>query len=506
MKGAHVPIPESFPSDHTLLSRLLAVETEQDALDAAVEIVAELLNGPAVGVLRGRTDHLRSAVARNQEAFVAPLFVEALWVADPRFASDRPRHHELLAGRAITTIMLGEEDHQLGAICILADQSVSEQLAATRLLLLTMAFNRTIERLRRMAETRLLYEISLRLGSKLEMTNLVREVLKLTTSTFAAYASRIFLVDKRLGDLIMMFATDVQNDGMTPDTFEVLRVSGDEETLALPNSNAGVEMLRVPIDGSIAGQVVRQGVGMLYNNPFDGAFPHAARELGLPFGKVGCVPLMHHNRTIGALMVINRHDDPQFYGEDLQLLTTIASIITIMLSNARLYQRAVRDALTGAYNRGAFEAKLHEYWAAWEKTGVGFALFVLDLDHFKQVNDQFGHPVGDAVLRAVTRLIWEALREDDAIFRYGGEEFCAVLSGLVDLDAAERVAERLRAILDREVLVQNSLTIKVSASIGVALHPLHGAQTPQALLELADDAAYQAKRGGRNRVAIANLQ
>jgi diguanylate cyclase (GGDEF)-like protein len=261
--------------------------------------------------------------------------------------------------------------------------------------------------------------------------------------------------------------------------------------------------LRLPLDGTIAGWVVCHGEGVIRNDPHDDLLAAAKAETGVAHGKVICVPLKHAERTMGALMLVNQPDDPDFLDEDLRLLTTIAGTISMMVANARLYQRAIRDALTGAYNRGAFDNTLQEYWNQWKAIEQGFALILLDLDDFKQINDRFGHSVGDVVLQSVTKLLWEALREEDGIFRYGGEEFAVLLKGVTDIKMVALIAERLRAALDRELTINNLVSVKLSASLGVALHPLHAAGSPRALLDAADDAAYQAKRNGKNQVVIA---
>jgi diguanylate cyclase (GGDEF)-like protein len=460
----------------TRLSELLATESEQSALEVAVATVADLVDGPAVGVLKGRAEHLSSVAAHGQDEFVAPLFVEALWTADPRLANARRRSRELFQGRQVVSILLRDEHKMIGAICSL---SGSGQLAteSPRLAVLELAFVRTIQRIRRLAETRLLYEISLRLGSTLDLPQLLNEVLSLTAATFAAAASRIFLYDERAGDLVMTIGPN-----------------------AAPDSSAS---LRLPLDGTLAGWVVRHGEGLIRNEPSDDMLVLAKTETGVAHGKVICVPLKSAERTMGALMLVNQPDDPDFLDEDLRLLTTIAGTISMMVANARLYQRAIRDALTGAYNRGAFDNTLQEYWNLWQLSGQGFGLILLDLDDFKQINDRFGHSVGDVVLQSVTKLLWEALRQEDGIFRYGGEEFAVLLKGVIDTKMVTLIAERLRVALDCDLTINNLVSVKLSASLGVALHPLHGAGSPRALLDAADDAAYQAKRNGKNRVVLA---
>jgi diguanylate cyclase (GGDEF)-like protein len=460
----------------TGLSALLAAETEQMALEAAVAIVAELVNGPTVGVLKSRSEHLSSVDAHTDGRYVAPLFVEALRSADLRLVTESRRHTDLFDQRQIVRVPLRDGEHLLGAICALAG-SDHAPADSPYIEVLELALVRTVQRIRRLSETRLLYEISVRLGSTLDLPQLLDEVLALTATTFAATSSRIFLHDERAGDLVM-----------TPGP------------LTRPGAPASQ---RIPIEDTVAGWVVRNGLPLIRNDQSMANLTPGDLDSGAALGKMICVPLKHSDRTLGALMLVNQRDRPDFLDEDLRLLTTIAGSIAMMIANARLYQRAIRDALTGAFNRGAFDNALQERWTRWQASGDEFALILLDLDDFKQINDRFGHTTGDLVLQAVTRLLWEALREDDTIYRYGGEEFGVLLNGLTDPDVVLSIAERLRAAIDRELTINNLVRVHISASIGVAIHPLHGAQSPRSLLDIADDAAYQAKRSGKNRVVVA---
>jgi diguanylate cyclase (GGDEF)-like protein len=460
------------------LSALLAAETEQAALEAAVGAIAAMLNTPAVGVLKGRSEHLSSVAGQGQEQYVAPLFVEALHTVDPRLLAGLRRHLDLLRDCGVLRIAFRDGGQILGAICTL-DRSGNSAALAPYIATLELAFVQTVQRLRRLAETRLLYEISLRLSSTLDLPQLLQEVLALTSTTFAAKSSRIFLFDERSGDLVMSFG---------------------------PTSKPGApDMLRVPMEGTVAGRVVCEGIPLIRNHQDADGVVITEQEAGMAVGKLICVPLVHSSRTLGALMLINQLDGPDFLEEDLRLLSTVASTIAVMIANARLYQRAIRDALTGAYNRGAFDNTLQEAWQRWQTTGRGFALILLDLDNFKQVNDRLGHTTGDQVLQQVTRILWETLREEDNIFRYGGEEFGILIDDLVELPLVVPIAERLRAALDRELTLNNLVRVRISASIGLVVHPSHGASSPRDLLDIADDAAYQAKRSGKNRVAVAPL-
>lgn len=458
------------------LGLLLEAESEQAALDAAVATVAALLGGPAAGVLKGRAEHFSSVATQGQDRFVAPLVAEALARADMRLLERPQRHRELFAGREVIAIPLHDDDQTLGAICALPlDSSYDPGMVA----IIRQALVRAVQHIRRMAEARLLYEISLRLSSTLDLQQLLHEVLELTTATFAAASSRIFLADERTDQLVMAHSS-----------------------AARPRA---VETVYLPAEGTIAGWVMRQGLGVIRNDARDEGSAATEQETGIAHAKLICAPLKQDDRTLGALLLANQIDDADFPDEDLRLLTTIAGVIAVKIANARLYQRAIRDALTGAYNRGAFDTALQERWAQWSATGTGFTLMLLDLDNFKQINDCFGHSIGDAVLQAVIRLLWEALRGEDTIFRYGGEEFGVLLRGLTDPDAAAHVAERLRRTLDRELALDRDICVRISASIGVALHPLHGAHSTRGLLDLADEAAYEAKHRGKNQICIARV-
>lgn len=160
---------------------------------------------------------------------------------------------------------------------------------------------------------------------------------------------------------------------------------------------------------------------------------------------------------------------------------------------------AARDGLTGLYNRRAFDERLAEIRCSEDRLANGrFALLMLDLDHFKRLNDSYGHPAGDAALRTAARAIQKVIRGADVAARYGGEEFAVIMPN-ADEAGALKTAERLRRAIEKDQVIFEAARISVTASIGVASWPRHAKETKD-LLSAADRALYAAKQAGRNRV------
>src|SRR6185503_11249199 len=162
----------------------------------------------------------------------------------------------------------------------------------------------------------------------------------------------------------------------------------------------------------------------------------------------------------------------------------------------------VRDGLTGLYNRRAFDEMLGREMARHERQSGRMALLLLDIDHFKSLNDTLGHLAGDAALRHVARVVLQALRKGDLPARYGGEEFAAILPA-TDESGALKLAERVRKALEAGQTVFEGARIAVTASFGTAVWPADG-QEIDSLVAAADRALYAAKEAGRNRVVAAS--
>jgi diguanylate cyclase (GGDEF)-like protein len=164
-----------------------------------------------------------------------------------------------------------------------------------------------------------------------------------------------------------------------------------------------------------------------------------------------------------------------------------------------MFERTVRDTLTGLYNRAYFLDQMGSLGARHASAGLGLAVLVLDIDHFKRINDCYGHLSGDCVLREVARIIRESTRAEDLVARYGGEEFVVALPVSAPDLATDR-AERIRSNLAERHLSAGKVDIQVTVSIGVAFGPPDRHCNEITLIETADRALYQAKADGRNRI------
>lgn len=169
----------------------------------------------------------------------------------------------------------------------------------------------------------------------------------------------------------------------------------------------------------------------------------------------------------------------------------------------QLYQSAIRDPLTGIHNRRYLDERLEGELAFAQRHGSRLSLLILDVDHFKRINDELGHPAGDAVLRALAQMLAEAVRTEDVLGRYGGEEFAIIVRG-IDQAGAVLLAERIRSTVGTTRIPWHRRTISLTISVGVATHtPDRPYDDVPAFVGAADEALLRAKRTGRDRVCVA---
>ncbi len=214
------------------------------------------------------------------------------------------------------------------------------------------------------------------------------------------------------------------------------------------------------------------------------------------------VPLIFQERIMG-LLAIDSDQPNHFTEEDVNLTMIFANQVAVTLENARIFkeshEQAVTDALTGLYNRrGLFQIGDFELLRA-RRANRPFSLMMFDIDHFKRVNDHYGHAAGDQVLRGLAERCRFNSRAIDVVCRYGGEEFIVFLPE-ANLASARAIAERLRQTVMRAPIPTDPGPLRVTVSVGVA--QANERDTLKTLIERADYAMYAAKRNGRNRVEI----
>jgi diguanylate cyclase (GGDEF)-like protein len=225
--------------------------------------------------------------------------------------------------------------------------------------------------------------------------------------------------------------------------------------------------------------------------------PEGRNVLVVPFSleqATGLLMIEYPSRWGGRPARVER----RVIGTAQQAATHASTALGRAILTERIRAAATTDGLTKVANRRTFDESLAKAISAANTRAVPFALVLIDLDHFKKLNDRHGHLVGDDVLRGVAAALRTTCREGDLAARYGGEEFAAILSPAGPEDAMV-VAERIRlAISDAET------PVPVTASLGVALGPLHGSD-PTTIIGAADAALYVSKEAGRNRVSMAHV-
>jgi two-component system, cell cycle response regulator len=220
------------------------------------------------------------------------------------------------------------------------------------------------------------------------------------------------------------------------------------------------------------------------------------------------LPLGAGDQAIGALVIGARR--PAAYPRELvEQLEVVAMQAAQSIDRARLFDQTERlattDGLTGLVNHRTFQERLDAHLAQAQRYGKKISLLLCDIDHFKSVNDTYGHPVGDQVLRGVSRTLSKEARNTDVVARYGGEEFAIVMPE-TDTAGAMVIAERIRERIGKLVFETEQGPLRVTMSLGVATFPEDGAKKAE-LVERADGCLYHAKRHGRNQsVAAASLR
>jgi len=266
--------------------------------------------------------------------------------------------------------------------------------------------------------------------------------------------------------------------------------------IVLAGNNVG-EMYKIKGESMVIGrgpqadiQIIDEGISRRHARVLSGAEGIAVEDLGST------------NGTFVNGRKINR--EPLNDGDKIQVGSTTILKFTYHDQleehfQRQMYESALRDGLTKIFNKKYFLDRLESEFAYASRHKVPLSLVMLDLDHFKQINDEYGHLAGDSVLVTLARSIAESIRGEDVFARYGGEEFVCICRG-IDLGAAQAFAERIRTMVEKTDFVHAGAHLKVTVSIGIASLPDEEVRDPVSFVAAADQALYEAKREGRNRV------
>ena len=300
---------------------------------------------------------------------------------------------------------------------------------------------------------------------------------------------------------------------LSPDTWSLLLV--DEVTnelffqIATGKAADKLKDVRIPMGEGIAGWVAKSGKATIvpdvakdprFMNQIDQVTKMRTRS-------IICVPIRGKERVLGVIEIINYMGKREFDQNDLNLLQAMADYAAIAMENAmhvqRIHELTITDDCTTLYNVRHLNFVLDTEIYRSNRYDYEFSLIFMDLDHFKEVNDTYGHLRGSKLLREIAELLRANLRLVDFAFRYGGDEF-VVLLPQTGREGASIVARRIyQRLNEARFLTDENLSLHVTASIGLASYPTD-AKTKAELIRLSDEAMYLVKNTCRNNVAIAN--
>jgi diguanylate cyclase (GGDEF)-like protein len=353
-----------------------------------------------------------------------------------------------------------------------------------------------------------LLKIGLRLAAERNLDRLLNVIIEETTTVMEAERSSLFLIDAEKNEMWAKIAQGVE-------TVEI----------------------RFPLGVGIAGTVGKTGEIVNIPDAYqDSRFnPEFDKKTGFRTRSILCVPMTNIvGENIGAIQVLNKRSGV-FQKDDEALLTALAAQASVAVDNADLYRKLselnrsleekvrertselvrandrlstlnkeleellITDSLTQVFNRQYFLDRIRLETKRAHRYGNCVSLLLIDIDHFKRVNDTHGHQAGDVVLAGVARLVKEQLREIDLFARYGGEEFCLIATAM-DQGSACLLADRLRALIAKTEFEYGGARVKVTVSIGVGAWRPEMGEDAEKIIRAADTALYRAKAEGRNRV------
>lgn len=340
--------------------------------------------------------------------------------------------------------------------------------------------NRALER--KVYEFYTLFDIGKEIGSTLNIDEILRIILFTTMAHLKVTSVTIFLVDN-------FFSTERESKNIVNIMSQgVLDIK--KESIAIPTDRGLVKLLTKFKNIITFDELINKGISEQEKNILEN------------LKCTVCIPLLIKDTFRGLLILgSKRGTDKELTREQTEFLQTIISFATLALENARLFTLAITDGLTKLYSHQYFMLRIDEEYKRSLRYSRDFSLLMIDIDHFKKINDTYGHLAGNAVLVQLSKIFQEGIRTSDLVARYGGEEFVILLPE-ISLEGAYILAERLRIKVEANKFDFNETKISVTISIGLSsFEPKKDKdKSVEEVIMEADKLLYQAKEEGRNCV------
>ncbi len=319
-----------------------------------------------------------------------------------------------------------------------------------------------------------------------------------------SFATRQLLMDLDRDHILERAVESLSDFGRT-ERLGLYLLEDDGETLLGYGGPAKKEPretgVKAPLAGSAFEDVINERNPAVYELSNLRDLPWPVKGGGVPGRTCLCAPMIGANNKVIGVAVFEHEAGFALEPILMQSLVVLLTVTAIALETSRLFEHAVYDGLTGLYVRRYLDLRLREEINRLKRYGGRLALLIIDIDHFKRVNDRYGHQQGDVVLREIARMVMGSVRLNlDAVCRYGGEEFVVIMPD-TDLIGATVVAERIRSLCEAHAFEgPGDETLHVTLSGGVAhMDQAHIVEADE-LLRRADACLYRAKESGRNRV------
>ncbi len=388
---------------------------------------------------------------------------------------------------AVLTIVFIIACLTLGRIIIEGEEYrlISWGFSSLGMLIIGILVNHYVESMKKVQrfhdERNAILEVSSTLTKNLNMGCLTEQILEHAFKMFSADGCTLYIISEDKKELIPLGAQEQNPD---PEVLDQISTH------------------RLKVGVGVVGWVAATGESVISG---DAEMDYRSVHIpGTPYDleSLIAVPLMSEEETFGVLVIYKLRLNA-FTQEDLELAKIIANQASIALANARLYEHvrnlSETDSLTGVWNSRRLNVIINKLIVDASEKGLSLSMLFIDCDDFKQINDRYGHPVGDLFLRFFAQVLHEGIREHDLIIRYAGDEFVILLPD-TSSEEAIAVAERLKSLIG-QCRMKDYPQLYTTVSMGLATYPAH-AHDGESLIRYADDALYKAKKRGKNQFAL----